>query len=307
MPGVTRRAIRDTELLGFRIPAGTYIVGAPLGRPPPARAVARPRRGSTRSASPSTAARTRCTATPTCRSATACTSASACTSAAWRSRPRCTSCCSATGSASRPATRCRSTGSRSPAPRTACPSPSSGWTGNACRMSDPALPCRQDDHHVRREPGHRAGDRGPGRAGRRERRHRRQDDRAGPAAAGTIHTAAAEIEAAGGAALPILGDVRDENSVAAAVAADRRALRRDRHRGQQRFGDQPEPDRRTAAEALRPDDGHQRPRHVRADEPRAAAPGEGGEPARAHALAAAEHGPQMARACTRRTPSASTR
>jgi citronellol/citronellal dehydrogenase len=35
---------------------------------------------------------------------------------------------------------------------------------------------------------------------------------------GTIHTAAAEIEAAGGTALPIVGDVRDENSVAAAVA-----------------------------------------------------------------------------------------
>ncbi len=38
-----------------------------------------------------------------------------------------------------------------------------------------------------------------------------------PRLPGTIHTAAAEIEAAGGTALPILGDVRDENSVAAAV------------------------------------------------------------------------------------------
>ena len=35
---------------------------------------------------------------------------------------------------------------------------------------------------------------------------------------GTIHTAAAEIEAAGGRALPIVGDVRDENSVSEAVA-----------------------------------------------------------------------------------------
>jgi citronellol/citronellal dehydrogenase len=34
---------------------------------------------------------------------------------------------------------------------------------------------------------------------------------------GTIHTAAEEIQAAGGKALPIVGDVRDENSVAAAV------------------------------------------------------------------------------------------
>ncbi|MBO0768700.1 MAG: SDR family oxidoreductase, partial [Solirubrobacterales bacterium] len=35
---------------------------------------------------------------------------------------------------------------------------------------------------------------------------------------GTIYTAAQEIEAAGGQALPILGDVRDEDSIKAAVA-----------------------------------------------------------------------------------------
>jgi NAD(P)-dependent dehydrogenase (short-subunit alcohol dehydrogenase family) len=39
-----------------------------------------------------------------------------------------------------------------------------------------------------------------------------------PRLPGTIHTAAAEIEAAGGQALPIVGDVRDEESVASAVA-----------------------------------------------------------------------------------------
>ena len=38
-----------------------------------------------------------------------------------------------------------------------------------------------------------------------------------PRLPGTIHTAAEEIEQAGGRALPILGDVRDENGVAAAV------------------------------------------------------------------------------------------
>jgi citronellol/citronellal dehydrogenase len=38
-----------------------------------------------------------------------------------------------------------------------------------------------------------------------------------PRLPGTIHTAAAEIEAAGGHALPIVGDVRDEESVAKAV------------------------------------------------------------------------------------------
>jgi len=40
---------------------------------------------------------------------------------------------------------------------------------------------------------------------------------ADPRLPGTIHTAAAEIEAAGGKALPIVGDVRDEASVTAAV------------------------------------------------------------------------------------------
>jgi citronellol/citronellal dehydrogenase len=42
-------------------------------------------------------------------------------------------------------------------------------------------------------------------------------DQPHPKLPGTIHTAAAEIEAAGGQALPILGDVRDEDQVAAAV------------------------------------------------------------------------------------------
>jgi citronellol/citronellal dehydrogenase len=42
-------------------------------------------------------------------------------------------------------------------------------------------------------------------------------DQPDPRLPGTVHTAAAEIEAAGGTALPIVGDVRDENAVAAAV------------------------------------------------------------------------------------------
>ncbi len=40
-----------------------------------------------------------------------------------------------------------------------------------------------------------------------------------PKLEGTIYTAAAEIEAAGGAALPIVGDIRDEEQVQAAVGA----------------------------------------------------------------------------------------
>jgi citronellol/citronellal dehydrogenase len=43
-------------------------------------------------------------------------------------------------------------------------------------------------------------------------------DQPHPKLEGTIHTAAAEIEEAGGRALPILGDVRDESSVESAVA-----------------------------------------------------------------------------------------
>jgi citronellol/citronellal dehydrogenase len=43
-------------------------------------------------------------------------------------------------------------------------------------------------------------------------------DTADPRLPGTIHTAAADIEAAGGQALPIVGDVRDDDTVAAAVA-----------------------------------------------------------------------------------------
>lgn len=44
-------------------------------------------------------------------------------------------------------------------------------------------------------------------------------DQPHPALEGTIHTAAAEIEAAGGKALPVVGDVRSEESVREAVAA----------------------------------------------------------------------------------------
>ncbi len=43
-------------------------------------------------------------------------------------------------------------------------------------------------------------------------------DQPHPKLEGTIHTAAAAIEAAGGAALPLLGDIRDEERVASAVA-----------------------------------------------------------------------------------------
>lgn len=44
-------------------------------------------------------------------------------------------------------------------------------------------------------------------------------DQPDPRLPGTIHTAAEAIEAAGGTALPIVGDIRDEDSVAAAVSS----------------------------------------------------------------------------------------
>ncbi|NYF96999.1 SDR family oxidoreductase [Janibacter cremeus] len=44
-------------------------------------------------------------------------------------------------------------------------------------------------------------------------------DQPHPTLEGTVHTAAEAIEAAGGTALPIVGDVRDEDSVRAAVAS----------------------------------------------------------------------------------------
>ncbi len=55
-----------------------------------------------------------------------------------------------------------------------------------------------------------------------------------PKLEGTIHTAAAAIEKAGGQALPLAVDVRDEAAVKDAHRQDRRHLRRHRHRGQQR-------------------------------------------------------------------------
>lgn len=47
-------------------------------------------------------------------------------------------------------------------------------------------------------------------------------DRPHPRLEGTIYTAAEQIEAAGGNALPIVGDVRDDDTIAAAVLAARR-------------------------------------------------------------------------------------
>ena len=64
-------------------------------------------------------------------------------------------------------------------------------------------------------------------------------DQPHPKLEGTVHTAAAEIEEAGGGALAIVGDVRNEEDVARRGRRGGRSLRRHRHRGQQRERDQP--------------------------------------------------------------------
>ncbi len=76
---------------------------------------------------------------------------------------------------------------------------------------------RQDAIHHRRLARHRACDRAARRARRRQHRDRRQDRRAASQAPGTIHTAAEEIAKAGGKALPLAVDVRDEAQVKAAI------------------------------------------------------------------------------------------
>ena len=58
-----------------------------------------------------------------------------------------------------------------------------------------------------------------------------------PKLPGTIYSAAEEIEKAGGKALPLTVDVRDEAQVRDRARKDRREFRRPRHRGQQRQRD----------------------------------------------------------------------
>ena len=94
------------------------------------------------------------------------------------------------------------------------PRPSPRLQGTNAHALDPL---QQDIVHHRRVARHRTGDRVARRARRRERGHRRQDFGANPKLPGTIHSAAREIEAAGGRALPLTVDVRDETQVRAAL------------------------------------------------------------------------------------------
>ena len=102
-----------------------------------------------------------------------------------------------------------------------------------------------------------------------------------PKLPGTVHTAVAEVEAAGGKGLAVVGDVRKEEDVQRAVDAasndfggvdivvnNASAISTEPHRGSVR-------------QEVRPDDGHQRPRHVPAHQGGAAAPAKSGN---AHVL-----------------------
>ena len=108
-----------------------------------------------------------------------------------------------------------------------------------------------------------------------------------PKLPGTIYTAAAEIERAGGKALPMVVDVREEASVAGGGAALCGHLRWHRHLHQQCLGDQPLGHRADRHEALRPDPADQHARHLRHLARLHPVPEAGRQPARPDALAAA--------------------
>ena len=115
-----------------------------------------------------------------------------------------------------------------------------------------------------------------------------------PRLPGTIHTAAEEIEAAGGEALPIVGDIRDEDAVDAAVAQTVESFGGIDLVVNNASAINLAPMRRPRGQALRPDAADQRARHVRGHAGVPAAPARVRPRARAHALAAAVGRPALA-------------
>ena len=127
-----------------------------------------------------------------------------------------------------------------------------------------------------------------------------------PKLEGTVYTAAEQIEAAGGAALPIVGDIRHEDQVEAAVA-----------QAVERFGGIDVCVNNASAialagtedardEALRPDAGHQHPRDLRGQQDVHPPPAQGREPAHPHPVAADRDRAALARRPTWATRSPST-
>ena len=120
-----------------------------------------------------------------------------------------------------------------------------------------------------------------------------------PTLEGTVYTAAAQIEAAGGRALPVVGDIRDEAQVERAVA---QAV--ERFGGidvcvNKRLGDQPVRHRGAGDQALRPDAVDQHPRHVRGQPGLHLAPEAIGEPAHPDPVPAGQPGAALARTARR--------
>ena len=108
-----------------------------------------------------------------------------------------------------------------------------------------------------------------------------------PKLPGTIHTAAADVEAAGGTGARGRHRHPRRGAGRGGDRRRRRALRRHRHPRQQRLGDQPHRHARHADEALRPDASDQHARHVPLHAEGGAAPREIRESARPQHLAAA--------------------
>ena len=116
-----------------------------------------------------------------------------------------------------------------------------------------------------------------------------------PKLEGTIYTAAEQIEKAGGRALPLVVDVRDEDGGEGRHRQHGCEIRRHRHRGQQRQRSVTHAGRRHRHEALRPDAGDQHARHLHGVEIRHPVSGEGVEPAHPDELAAARHEGEVVR------------
>ena len=153
----------------------------------------------------------------------------------------------------------------------------------------------QDIVRFRRQPGHRACDRAARCAGRRQCRDRGEDRRAAPETQGHhLHRGRRDSDRRRpGAADPLrhprgsAGDGRHR--------PDRRRIRRHRYLRQQCQRHQPHQFAGDRHEAVRPDDGHQHPRHLHGVQILHPASEEGGEPAHSDAVAAARHEDQMVR------------
>ena len=121
-----------------------------------------------------------------------------------------------------------------------------------------------------------------------------------PKLPGTIHTAAAEIEKAGGRALPLAVDVREEAAVQAMrSSAPPRISAASTSWSTMRAPIALTRGRRHRHAPLRPDASDQRARHLHGVEIRDPASRQGREPAHPDAVAAARHGGEMVRAAHR--------